>query len=62
MEAHANGGEVGIRLVVASACQLYCEGLERVFREASGIRVLGTANNAALRSAPCAKLMMWSTP
>jgi two-component system nitrate/nitrite response regulator NarL len=47
MEAHANGCEAGIRLVVASACQLYCEGLERVFREASGIRVLATAASAA---------------
>lgn len=47
MEAHARGGEANIRLVVASAIQLYCEGLERVFREASGIRLLATAASAA---------------
>jgi two-component system nitrate/nitrite response regulator NarL len=48
MEAQIRGFEAeDIRLVVASDVRLYCEGLERVFREAAGIQLVATASEAA---------------
>jgi two-component system nitrate/nitrite response regulator NarL len=47
MDARASRGEDEIRLVVASEVRLFCEGLERVFREATGIQVVATAAGAA---------------
>jgi two-component system, NarL family, nitrate/nitrite response regulator NarL len=47
MGAHASDCGLGIRLVLASDSRLYCEGLERVFREAAGIAIVATAGDAA---------------
>jgi two-component system, NarL family, nitrate/nitrite response regulator NarL len=47
MDAQVSHCEDEIRLVVASDVRLYCEGLERVFREAAGIQLLATVAGAA---------------
>ena len=46
MEAPVHVREDAIRVVIASDVQLYCEGLERVFREASGIHLVATSSSA----------------
>ena len=47
MEAQAGNGNDAIRVVVASDIRLYRDALERAFREASGIHLVGTASGAA---------------
>src|SRR5436305_1061314 len=47
MEAQARVGDDPIQVVVASDARLYREALERVFREADGIRLVGTTSGAA---------------
>lgn len=47
MEAQLRDCEDEVRLVLASDVRLYCEGLERVFREAAGIQIVATAAGAA---------------
>jgi DNA-binding NarL/FixJ family response regulator len=46
MEANNNSGSMAIRIVVASEIRLYRDALERAFREASGIDLVGTASGA----------------
>jgi len=47
MEARVRECEAAIRLLVASDVTLYCEGLERVFRDAVGIHIVAKAAGAA---------------
>jgi two-component system, NarL family, nitrate/nitrite response regulator NarL len=47
MEGQTGNGNDAIRVVVASDIRLYREALERAFREASGIRLIGAASGAA---------------
>ncbi len=47
MEANAKVGRDPIQVVVASDIRLYREALERVFREADGIKLVGTTSGTA---------------
>jgi DNA-binding NarL/FixJ family response regulator len=47
MEAQTGNGNDAIRVVVASDIRLYREALERAFREATGICLVGAASGAA---------------
>jgi DNA-binding NarL/FixJ family response regulator len=46
MEANNNSGGLAIRIVVASEIRVYRDALERAFREARGIDLVGTASGA----------------
>ena len=47
MEAQVRRDEADTRLVIASDVRLFCEGLARVFREATGIQLLAMTAGAA---------------